>query len=218
MEPRPTPTGWVQVMVLLVDRDRPAPESDGIAAVALASVLAYAADPSHPDWQRWLSGPVTKSVRRADAKTYAKTAQAHPEAIEATQGRGRALALPPLPMDGLPKTLARLQVSGTQLSAGAAEPAADGLPMIVLNQDLGMSTGKAAAQAAHALFAWVLELELEPQRGAAWLRAGPQVGISWRGEAELLAGTVLPGAGPLIRDAGHTEIAPESATAYVAVN
>ena len=215
-EPRPTPTGWVQVLVLLVDRDRPAPEPDGIAAVALASVLAYAADPSHPDWQRWLSGPVTKSVRRADAKMYAKTSHAHPEAVEATQGRGRALALPPLPMDDLPKTLARLQVSGTQLPAEMGKPAADGLTMIVLNQDLGMSTGKAAAQAAHSLFAWVVELE--PQRGAGWLQAGPGLCISWREEAEFLAGAALPGAGPLIRDAGRTEIAPGSATAYVAVD
>ncbi|MDN5887909.1 MAG: hypothetical protein L0H61_12925, partial [Micrococcaceae bacterium] len=53
----------VQVIVLLVDRESPAPEPDGLAAVALASVMARARDPSNPAWERWLSGPVGKSVR-----------------------------------------------------------------------------------------------------------------------------------------------------------
>lgn len=214
-EPRGPSTGLVQVIVLLVDRGSPAPEPDGIAAVALASVLARAADPFNPAWERWLSGPVTKSVRRADARTYAKTASAHPEAIEATHGRAAAMALPPLSMDVLPKTLARLQVSGTQLPAGTAEPVSGGMPAIVLNQDLEMSTGKAAAQAAHALFAWVLELG--PERSADWLQTGQELSVRWSGEAELLACAAAAGSGPLIRDAGHTEIAPGSATALVAV-
>ncbi len=214
-EPRAPSTGLVQVIVLLVDRESPAPEPDGIAAVALASVLACAADPSNPAWERWLSGPDTKSVRRADAKNYAKTATAHPEAIEATHGRAAAMALPPLPMDALPKALARLQVSGTELPAGTTEPVAAGLPVIVLNQDLEMSTGKAAAQAAHALFAWVLELG--PERRTDWIRAGHDVSVTWMREVELLASAATAGAGPLIRDAGHTEIAPGSATAHVAV-
>lgn len=209
-------TGLVQVIVLLVDREDPAPEPDGIAAAALASVLACAADPSNPDWETWLSGPVTKSVRRADAKTYTKTATAHPEAIEATHGDARAMALPPLPMDALPRTLARLQVSGTELPPGAGAPVAADVPRILINRDLDMSTGKAAAQAAHALFAWVLELG--PGRSAVWLRDVHDVRVGWVGEADLLDGAGAPGAGPLIHDAGHTEIAPGSATAFVAMS
>jgi peptidyl-tRNA hydrolase len=198
---------------LLVDREEPAPEASGIAAAALASVQAFMRDPENPDWQIWAAGAFAKSVRRADAKMFAKVLAAFPEHVLASVGGASAVGLPPLPADELPKLLAKLQVSGTQLPAG--DPM-DPQPLsIVLNDALGMSTGKAAAQAAHALFAWVLEAG-EPAVDA-WSAAGFPVGVVYAGTREFRKGQ-RTAAGPVIQDAGRTEIEPGSTTAYVSTS
>ncbi|MGP9503781.1 peptidyl-tRNA hydrolase [Specibacter sp. AOP5-B1-6] len=202
----------VQPIILLVDREEPASEQHGIAAAALASVQAFLRDPENPDWQQWAAGAFAKSVRRADAKMFAKVIAAFPDHVLATAGEASAVGLPPMPAAELPKLLAKLQVSGTQLPPGEPLPPA---PLsIVLNASLEMSTGKAAAQAAHALFAWVLEAK--PAAVEAWAVAGFPVGI-----LELPAKVFRKGArkssGPVIQDAGRTEIEPGSTTAYVTV-
>ncbi|MGA7204045.1 MAG: aminoacyl-tRNA hydrolase [Specibacter sp.] len=207
------PRELVQPIVLLVDREEPAPEGSGIAAAALASVQAFMRDPENPDWQSWAAGAFAKSVRRADAKTFAKVLAAFPDHVLATVGEASAAGLPPMPADELPKLLAKLQVSGTQLPAGdAMEPQ----PLtIVLNDALGMSTGKASAQAAHALFAWLLEAG--EAAVAQWADAGFPVGVVAAGAKEFRKGR-RKAAGPVIQDAGRTEIEPGSTTAYVVTN
>ena len=115
-----------------------------------------------------------------------------------------------MPAAELPKLLAKLQVSGTQLPAGAPLPPQ---PLtIVLNASLEMSTGKAAAQAAHALLAWVLESKVATV--SAWAGAGFPVGIVELPAKEFRKGA-RKAAGPVIQDAGRTEIEPGSTTAYV---
>ena len=200
----------VQPIILLVDREEPASEQHGIAAAALASVQAYLHDPQNPDWRIWAAGHFAKSVRRADAKMFAKVLTAFPDHVLATVGEASAVGLPPMPAAALPKLLSKLQVSGTQLPPGAQLPPQ---PLtIVLNGSLAMSTGKAAAQAAHALFAWVLESKPAAVQG--WLDAGCPVGVQ-----ELAAREFKKGArkckGPVIQDAGRTEIEPGSTTAFV---
>lgn len=207
------PRELVQPIILLVDREEPAPEASGIAAAALASVQAFMRDPENPDWRIWAAGAFAKSVRRADAKMFAKVLAVFPEHVLATVGGASAVGLPPMPADELPKLLAKLQVSGTQLPAG--DPM-DPQPLsIVLNDALGMSTGKAAAQAAHALFAWVLEAG-EPAVDA-WSAAGFPVGVVHAGAREFRKGQ-RKAAGPVIQDAGRTEIEPGSTTAYVSTS
>ncbi|WP_054012740.1 peptidyl-tRNA hydrolase [Arthrobacter sp. ERGS1:01] len=204
------PRELVQPIILLVDREDPADEGHGIAAAALASVQAFLRDPRNPDWREWAEGAFAKSVRRADAKMFAKVLAAFPEHVLATSGPASAAGLAPVPADALPKLLAKLQVSGTQLPAG--EPLAPQPLTIVLNDSLGMSTGKSAAQAAHALFAWLLEAG-EPAVEA-WTAAGFPVGIVRAGPREFRKGQ-RKSAGPVIQDAGRTEIEPGSTTAYV---
>lgn len=200
----------VQPIILFVDREEPASEQHGIAAAALASVQAYLHAPENPDWRIWAAGHFAKSVRRADAKMFAKVLAAFPDHVLATVGEGRAAGLPPMPAAALPKLLAKLQVSGTQLPPG--DPLPEAALTITLNDSLGMSTGKAAAQAAHALFAWVLESK--PAAVQAWINAGCPVGVQ-----ELAAKEFKKGArkckGPVIQDAGRTEIEPGSTTAFV---
>ena len=85
---------------------------------------------------------------------------------------------------------------------------------IALNDSLGMSTGKAAAQAAHALFAWVLEGE--PRDVDQWRGDGCGLSVERLGAAEFRR-QAREANGPVIHDAGRTEITPGSATAFVKI-
>lgn len=200
----------VQPIILLVDREEPAGADYGIAAAALASVQAFMREPENPDWQEWASGAFAKSVRRADAKMFAKVLAAFPDHALVSVGEARAVGLAPMPAGALPKLLAKLQVSGTQLPT--SEPLTQQPLTIVLNAALQMSTGKAGAQAAHALFAWVLEAE--PAEVEAWANSGFPVGIS-QASAKDFRKWQQKASGPIIEDAGRTEIEPGSTTAYV---
>lgn len=200
----------VQPIILLVDREEPAGAQHGIAAAALASVQAYLQDPDNPDWHEWAAGAFAKTVRRADAKMFAKVLAAFPGHALATVGEGRAAGLSPMPADDLPKLLAKLQVSGTQLPEGPPLPPQ---PLtIALNAALDMSTGKAAAQAAHALFAWLLQAK--PAVVQAWIADGFPLGVAPLSAKDFRKGA-RKSAGPVIADAGRTEIEPGSTTAYV---
>lgn len=209
----PEPTGeLVQTIILLVDREDPCAEDQGIAVAALASVSALMANPRHPYWKPWAQGAFAKSVRRADAKMFAKVAAEFPEHSLAVLGDAKALGFAPMQADSLPKRIAKLQVSGTTLPPG---PSGDPTHVrIALNHGLGMSTGKAAAQAAHALFAWVLEgsaAEVD-----AWRSDGCQISVERLSGKEFDAQSRTATA-PVIHDAGRTEITPGSATAFIKV-
>ncbi|WP_417218416.1 peptidyl-tRNA hydrolase [Arthrobacter sp.] len=213
------PEDLIQQIVLFVDREDPAPEPEGIAAAALASVGAFTAHPAADEWRGWAEGSFAKVVRRADAGTFAKVRAAHPDHALATSGAGQAIAFVPGPSGHVPKKIAKLQVSGTELPRAGDAPRPGRAPesgpglVVVLNDSLGMSTGKAAAQAAHALFAWVLEAA--PARVDGWLRAGRPLSVRRLPAAGFRRAVQGEGAGPLIHDAGRTEIAPGSATACV---
>lgn len=213
------PSELVQQIVLLVDRGQPAPEAEGIAAAALASVGAFAASPAAPEWRIWAEGSFAKVVRRADAGTFAKLRAAHPDHALGVAGAGQAIAFVPGPSAQVPRKIAKLQVSGTELPRAAEVPRAPRAPgvepclAVVLNDSLGMSTGKAAAQAAHALFAWLLDAE--PARLETWLRSGRPLDVRRLPDADFRRSVDTVGAGPVIHDAGRTEIEPGSATACV---
>ncbi|MFG2113686.1 peptidyl-tRNA hydrolase [Streptomyces sp. NPDC048718] len=112
---------------------------------------------------------------------------------------------PPVPLDGWPKELIKLQVSGTDLDDPAEPgPVPDGAAVLWLNPGLDMSAGKTMAQTGHGaqLLWWSLP---DPAR-AAWRAAGFPLAVRtatpehW---ARLTASDL-----PMVRDAGFTEIAP----------
>lgn len=201
----------VQPIVLLVDRDTPAAEVDGVTAVALAAVAAYRADLAAgtdlSDWDAWLSGPFAKSVRRADRKTFDKVdaefAGTHAHIVV---GTAEALAFRPVPANELPRTLSRLQVAGTTLPARPSEQDAvrPYAVTVALDASLGMSTGKAAAQAAHALLLWVLAHDPA---------LPPVCTVLFEDTATIDALVAAHPDAVTIEDAGRTEIEPGSRTA-----
>jgi len=204
------PGELVQPIILRIDKEDPSSEDEGLSAVARAAVIAYLQDPQNPDWQQWASQAFAKSVRRANPKMFAKVLEMFPEQMVSEVGKAQAVGLPPLPAADLPKLIAKLQVSGTQLPK--ADEVLNAEINIVLNKSLEMSTGKAAAQAAHALFAWLTEAPAESVE--AWLQSHAPVGIRHlpRKDFEQLS---RQAAGPVIQDAGRTEIEPGSVTAFV---
>jgi len=116
---------------------------------------------------------------------------------------------PPVPVDEWPPELARLQVSGTELT-DPEPPAApgEGVPVLWVNPGLEMTAGKAMAQAGHAA-----------QLG--WWELGPRARSEWRDRDFDLAVRTAPehewealvrSGLPVVRDGGFTEVAPGSCT------
>ncbi|MBW4096435.1 MAG: hypothetical protein HIU81_14255 [Acidobacteria bacterium] len=131
------------------------------------------------------------------------------EAIDASSGLVTALAFAPVRYSDMPSDLRRLQVSGTCLPS-VPQPVIPGAPTVVLNGTLGMTTGKAAAQAAHAVMDWMINV-LDANQQDAWMN-DPLLNVRFDNDFTYPDDA----AGPLIIDNGHTEIAPCSPTAYVA--
>ncbi|MCC9198567.1 aminoacyl-tRNA hydrolase [Arthrobacter sp. zg-Y820] len=207
------PSDTVQPIVLLVDKEDPAAHLDAVAAAAAASVSAYARRESDDAWENWVFGRFTKTVRRAGPKAFEKLA-AHAPSGTVVVGQAKAVAFEPVTYEEMPKALRALQVSGTQLPDGEPAPGTADAPVIVLNADLEMSTGKAGAQAAHALLTWYLTLSTEER--ISWCDGGCRARVRPAAGADFSALAAAAGAGPLIVDAGLTEIAPNTATAFVA--
>ncbi|MGW8062639.1 peptidyl-tRNA hydrolase [Streptomyces ziwulingensis] len=204
---------FVLPLVVRIERAAPPPRTDALetAARAVLTLLGDERSSGDGEWARamrdWQDARIRKVVRRARGAEW-RRAEALP-GITVTGGTAEVRVFPPVPLDGWPKDLARLQVSGTDLDD--PEPPSDAGhrgPVLWMNPDLDMSAGKAMAQAGHgAQLAW---WELDDGTRAAWRDAGYPLAVRtpaaarWR---ELTAGGL-----PVVRDAGYTEIAPGSCT------
>lgn len=85
-------------------------------------------------------------------------------------------------------------------------------PLSVLNEDLGMSTGKVAAQAAHALFAWFLDLDVRARE--VW-SLDPRALVAFNDRLKFTRAKQFEAPESVIVDAGLTEIAAHCTTAFV---
>jgi peptidyl-tRNA hydrolase len=145
-----------------------------------------------------------KVVRRARGAEWRKAAALDGITVTGEDG-AEVRVFPPIPLDGWPKELAKLQVSGTDLEDPGPPAAPDPSgPVLWLNPEVDMSAGKTMAQVGHgAQLAW---WELGDTERTAWREAGFPLSVatappeSWR---ELTTGGL-----PVVRDAGFTEIAP----------
>lgn len=215
-----TPESLLQPIVLLVDKNNPAAHVDAVHAAALASVFAYWGDLSSGGdesiWNAWLGDFYAKSVRRASPRAFADIADSEAAPWVAVAGSARAFALGPMTRGDMPHPVSRLQVSGTNLPNRFSHEAMPKTPddaVIVLNASLSMSTGKAAAQAAHALTLWFSTLPEEHR--LEWIARGHPSAVCLF-EEEVFTELAM-GCPPALRiiDHGRTEIAPGSATAFV---
>jgi peptidyl-tRNA hydrolase len=155
----------------------------------------------------WEDARIRKVVRRARGAAWER-ALALP-GITVVRGTAEVRVYPPVPVDDWPADLARLQVSGTDFAdpAPPADPP-DGVPVLWLNPELPMSTGKAMAQVGHgAQLAW---WELSSRVRSIWKDVDFDLRVRTAGVGqwkELLASGL-----PVVTDGGFTEVAPGSAT------
>ncbi|MFL6117903.1 MAG: peptidyl-tRNA hydrolase [Catenulispora sp.] len=212
---------YVLPLVVRIERTAPPRRTDALETAARA-VLTFLADPrsTEPDGEwtalvdAWTDGRIRKVVRRARGAEWTRA-----EALPGITVAGPAAAddpaqvrvFPPVPLDGWPKDLARLQVSGTDLTdAEPPPPVTPGtIPILWLNPELDMTAGKAMAQVGHAAqIAW---WQLTDAQRKAWAAADFPLAVR---TAPREAWPALVDSGrPLVRDAGFTEIAPGSCTA-----
>ncbi|SNX64664.1 peptidyl-tRNA hydrolase [Streptomyces sp. TLI_55] len=204
---------FVLPLVVRIERAAPPARTDALETAARAVLLVLSDERSLGDgeWAQvmrdWQDARIRKVVRRARGAEWRK-AEALP-GITVTGKSAEVRVFPPVPLDGWPKELAKLQVSGTDLDD--PEPPGDvdpGVPVLWMSPDLDMSAGKAMAQAGHgAQLAW---WELSEEQRTAWRDAGFPLAVR---TAEPERWRELTSSGlPLVRDAGFTEIAPGSCT------
>ncbi|MFG3658411.1 peptidyl-tRNA hydrolase [Streptomyces sp. NPDC047706] len=204
---------FVLPLVVRMERDAPPARTDALetAARAVLVLLSDARSLDDGEWAQavrdWQDARIRKVVRRARGAEW-RRAGALP-GITVTGKSAEVRVFPPVPLDGWPKDLARLQVSGTDLDDPEPPLGADrGTPVLWLNPEVAMSAGKAMAQAGHgAQLAW---WELPDEERAAWRDAGFPLAVR---TSEPARWRRLTTSGlPLVRDAGYTEIPAGSCT------
>ncbi len=205
----------MQVVLRIEKRDPPA-RSELLAAAAAVAVALCLDERSGPggEWgsavHAWVGARIRKVTRRARGKQW-EDVQALP-GITAACGGAEARALVPGPVGQLDPRVKKLQISGTDLPEDdPGEPAAK-LPVIWIDAALGMSTGKAAAQAGHAAMLLAGAMTFEQVRN--WARRDYACSVRDAAPEQWarLQERVRAGEAVAVRDAGFTEVAPGSMT------
>lgn len=204
---------FVLPLVVRLERVDPPTRTDALetAARAVVTILADERSVDDGEWatvmRDWQDARIRKVVRRARGAEWERASAL--AGITVTGETAEVRVFPPVPLDGWPKDLARLQVSGTDLEDPAAPAAPDlSAPVLWLSPELDMSAGKAMAQAGHAAqLAW---MELPDPERKAWRESGFRLSAR-TAAADRWADLVASGL-PIVQDAGFTEIAPGSCT------
>ncbi|MFF7652693.1 peptidyl-tRNA hydrolase [Streptomyces sp. NPDC007983] len=215
---------FVLPLVVRIEKTAPPSRTDALETAARAVLVLLSDERSTAEdgeWAEavrdWQDARIRKVVRRARGAEWrraqtlpgitltgrAAAAEDAPEAEGAPAAEVRVF--PPVPLDGWPKELAKLQVSGTDLDDPAPPPPPGPAgPVLWLSPEVKMSAGKAMAQAGHgAQLAW---WELDDARRAAWREAGFPLAVRMASPERW--GALTRSGLPVVRDAGFTEIAP----------
>ncbi|MCZ4121816.1 peptidyl-tRNA hydrolase [Streptomyces sp. H39-S7] len=204
---------FVLPLVVRIEKDDPPGRTDALetAARAVLTLLSDERSAGDGEWAEavrdWQDARIRKVVRRARGAEWRRAG--YLPNITVTGKEAEVRVYPPVPLDGWPKVLAKLQVSGTELDdPEPPPPAEDGLPVLWMNPELDMSAGKAMAQAGHgAQLAW---WELTDAERTAWRDAGFPLAV--RSPAPAAWSALTDSGLPVVRDAGFTEIVPGSCT------
>jgi peptidyl-tRNA hydrolase len=206
-------TQYVLPLVVRVEKAEPPALTDALetAARAVLAILADERSTGDGEWAEvmaaWQDAEIRKVVRRARGGEWRKAAEL--PGITVTGATAEVRVYPPIPLDGWPKELLKLQVSGTSLEDPSSPPAPElSEPVLWLNPSLELSAGKAMAQCGHAAhLAW---FELSDTDRKAWAETG--FSLSVRTPTAARWSTLLTSGLPVVQDAGFTEIDPGTYT------
>lgn len=153
---------------------------------------------------QWYGHRIRKVARRARNKAW-RDVQGLPGVTVAD----RARAFVPSAVSEVDPLVAKLQIGHTDLPKDAPQPALGDVPLILIDASLEMSAGKAAAQVGHGsmLLAAAMSFD-EVEKWAAQDFALCVREVDSEGFAEACARQDAV----VVRDAGFTEVAPDSAT------
>ncbi len=205
-------------MVVRIERDSPPARTDALEAAARAALLMLTTD--RPEWveavDAWdgrggtsrVWGRIRKVVRRARGAEWRRAHEV--DGLDVSHGSAQVRVYPPIPVDGWPPQLSRLQVSGTELDDPAPpEPPDPRLPLVLLSPHARMTAGKAMAQAAHAAqLGWRAS---SPARRREWREAGFALAVRDASPSQWQA--AVDAGAPVVHDGGFTEVEPGTATA-----
>lgn len=200
---RPETIQAMQIVLNLPKQDPPA-RSRVLEAAARAVLAACLCGEFQEELDTWYGLRIRKVARRARNKAWEDV-----QALPGVTVDGIARAFAPSAVNEVPHGIAKLQIGGTDLPADAPGPALADAPVIYVDSTLGMSVGKAAAQVGHGsmLLASHLPYELVED----WAARDFVLSVREVGAEEFAWAVTQPGA-VVVRDAGFTEVAPNSAT------
>ncbi|MFC9689807.1 peptidyl-tRNA hydrolase [Kribbella sp. NPDC056951] len=203
----------VLTLVIRVEKTARPEQTDALEAAAHAVLAILADDRStgEGEWAdamtAWQDHRIRKVVRRARGAEWHR-AEALP-GITVTHGTAELRVFPPVPLDDVPKDLAKLQVTGTDFDQ--PEPPAvphPQTPVLWINPALHMSSGKTMAQVGHgAHLTW---LALPAPARKTWAAAAFPLAVRTANPVHWTQ--LLQTSFPVVQDAGFTEIDPGSRT------
>lgn len=197
-------------LVVRIERDAPPARTDALEAAARAGLLMLTSD--RPEWREairtWDRERIRKVVRRARGAEWRRALIL--DGLDVTCRTAQVRVYPPIPVDGWPSELSRLQVSGTELEDPS--PPADpepGTPVVLLSPLVRMTAGKAMAQGAHAAqLGWRASSSAQRE---AWRARGFDLAVRDASRQQWAA--ALDSGAPVVHDGGFTEVAPDTQTA-----
>ncbi|HJQ43209.1 MAG TPA: hypothetical protein VJ831_09005 [Jatrophihabitantaceae bacterium] len=203
-------TELVLPLVVRIERDEPPTRTDALEGSARAVLMMLTSE--RPEWmdaiREWDAQRIRKVVRRARGAEWRRALEV--DGLDVAHGSAQLRVYPPIPVDGWPPQLSRLQVGGTELHDPTAPPhVGSAVPCVLLSPHASMTAGKAMAQSGHAAqLGW---RSLSRRRREQWRADGFPLAVrdatpaQWR--AALAAGASV------VSDGGFTEVAPGTQTA-----
>ncbi|MGY4765577.1 peptidyl-tRNA hydrolase [Kribbella sp. CWNU-51] len=223
---------YVLTLVVRVEKGARPAQTDALetAARAVLAILADERSTGEGEWAEavtaWQDNRIRKIVKRARGAEWRRT-EGIPGITVTGSGAGaeppvdaeepavvaEVRVFPPTPMDDVPAEFANLQVSGTDFVDSGELPSLEpGVPVLWINPELEMSSGKAMAQCGHAAHLAWLELSDEGRKG--WVAADFALAVRTASPAQWRR--LLTSGLPVVQDAGFTEVAPGSRTVIAA--
>ncbi|MDO5032993.1 peptidyl-tRNA hydrolase [Corynebacterium sp.] len=153
---------------------------------------------------QWYGHRIRKIARRARNKAWRDV-----QALPGVTVDDRARAFVPSAVSEVHPLVAKLQIGHTELPHDEPGPPRSDAPVIYIDSSLEMSAGKAAAQVGHG--SMLLAARMEFGDVEKWMERDYALSVRELEPAEFAAACRRPDA-VVVRDAGFTEVAPDSAT------